>query len=148
MTPEEIAEARELCAKATPGPWNDRWVAQVSGGVCCFIDTAHSRKLSTEADDLAIELECATKADASFIAAARELLPKALDEIERLRSERDDADRRASHYAEDAAITVAERDAAREEGRRAGIEEAARLVDKAAIADLRTVAKAIRELLS
>lgn len=71
MTDDEIKRARELCAAATPGPWQAG-----TAGRCNLIhfdgDNIHGVAL--------VE----SRYDGDFIEAARELLPRALDEVERL----------------------------------------------------------------
>lgn len=74
MTEEQIAEAREICDKATEGPWKS----------IGFHITASNK----------LDFEWVSKfdydnffEDLKFIAASRALLPQALDEIERLRGE-------------------------------------------------------------
>ena len=81
MTPDGIVEARRLCAAATKGPWR-----ACPGGCPCG-------QVWAVADDLPVAetriwwrenrvAPAVNSANASFIAAAREFLPAALDEIE------------------------------------------------------------------
>ena len=79
MTNEEIKKAREICDKATEGPWeqhDDYWIIGTNGD---FIGKAKDID-----DDLAVTVR---KENAEFIAFARTALPAALDEIERLQTE-------------------------------------------------------------
>lgn len=69
MDPNEIARLRELCEKATPGPWN-----RGTGNEYRELFKNHGMHL-------AHVYECA---DGDFIAAARTALPALLDEVERL----------------------------------------------------------------
>lgn len=85
--PVDIPAALALCHEATPGPW--RWQWQSPGG--CRILWPHSPE---DASRSVARVFC--DIDAQFIAAARTLLPAALDElqaareeIERLRADRD-----------------------------------------------------------
>jgi len=73
MTDDEIKRARELCAAATPGPWK-RSLGQLS------VD------LHDSAFSFRTMVRCDSESDAAFIAAARTLLPKALDEVELYKS--------------------------------------------------------------
>ena len=72
----DIKRLRELCEKATPGPWTvigeDSW--NVKGFPQVEMNTPDVHYFPVHND-----------ADAQFIAAARTALPEALDEIERLR---------------------------------------------------------------
>lgn len=70
---DDIKAARALCDAATPGPWIEQLGFPLSHivGVTC---------------DEALEVR-----DAEFIAAARTLLPAALDALESARRERDEA---------------------------------------------------------
>jgi hypothetical protein len=84
MTPERIAELRELCEMATPGPWSFECLDagddedDASGG--CWQVPEPLVTPSSDGDYL-------NGRNAWFIAAARTALPEALDEIERLRAE-------------------------------------------------------------
>jgi hypothetical protein len=71
MTPERIAELRALCEAATRGPWRD-----YQGNI---INPAGDAELGNW---LVGSLRWAD--DRAFVTAAREALPAALDEIERL----------------------------------------------------------------
>jgi hypothetical protein len=75
MTPKEIAEARELIAKATKGPWNkegpyggEYWVDSNEGRICDVVYDG--------------DADCYDVHDAAFIAAARTGWPAALDALE------------------------------------------------------------------
>lgn len=77
MTDDEIKKARELCAAATPGPWEERYVTLESGfhalGPPCYGSRGFTKQMP---------------ADAAFIAAARDLVPRLLDTVDGLRAER------------------------------------------------------------
>ena len=75
LTHQEIAEIRERCDQATPGPWKSFVEAreQMSG----------SDFIQTDGED--IYLTGGTVADQDFIAHARQDIPKLLAEIERLK---------------------------------------------------------------
>lgn len=84
MTPEERKAARERCEKATPGPWTvedeyDAW--DVSADAPC------RKGRADHLDHIYPAQDCDSADDAHFIAHAREALPKALDEIDRLEAE-------------------------------------------------------------
>jgi hypothetical protein len=67
LTDAEIAAALDLCARATEGPWSvENWRVSAPDG---------SEIASTIASE-----------DAVFIAAARDILPRALGEIRRTRA--------------------------------------------------------------
>ena len=77
MKPERIKQLRELCEKATPGPWeqckDDPWCVWVMNG---------------DKDGFNLLAECGwidNDWNAAFIAAARTAVPELLDEVERLR---------------------------------------------------------------
>ena len=77
LSDERIAEIRERCDKATPGPWSvdeesgDVWVPSIWRSVAII-------------EDLDLPL-VNPAADRAFIAAARTDMPDLLDEVERLR---------------------------------------------------------------
>jgi len=77
LSDERIAEIRERCDKATPGPWSvdeesgDVWVPSIWRSVAII-------------EDLDLPL-VNPAADRAFIAAARADMPDLLDEVERLR---------------------------------------------------------------
>ena len=77
LSDERIAEIRERCDKATPGPWSvdeesgDVWVPSIWRSVAII-------------EDLDLPL-VNPAADRAFIAAARQDVPDLLDEVERLR---------------------------------------------------------------
>lgn len=74
MTADEIAKLRELCANATPGPWEEEYDEHDPGhGPVSFFGAGPT-----------VETEQGAILDALFIAVSREALPVALDEIERL----------------------------------------------------------------
>jgi len=72
MTDDEIKRLRRLCEVATPGPW-----AQDTGTLCNKVADAYGRLLLRVHED-----HERYPHDAAFIAAAREALPKLLDEVE------------------------------------------------------------------
>ena len=78
LSDERIAEIRERCDKATPGPWSvdeesgDVWVPSIWRSVAII-------------EDLDLPL-VNPAADRAFIAAARTDMPDLLDEVERLRA--------------------------------------------------------------
>lgn len=76
MTPAEIAELRRLCEAATPGGWQEG-----RAGIC---DVVHF-----DGDDVRGVAWVNGEANRAFVIAARAALPAALDEVERLRKERD-----------------------------------------------------------
>lgn len=82
MIPEELKRAREICDAATPGPWKhenmDDWGQPVYNWVSPIMKAPEDYN---------------TKAfsDMRFIAAARTLLPKALDALEQCCRESNDA---------------------------------------------------------
>lgn len=82
MTAEEIAKLRELCARATPGHWRVDWTWTGKHSMPMCVESSNG-KIVTIMD----EHEPADVANAEWMAAAREALPRALDEIERLRAE-------------------------------------------------------------
>ena len=79
LSDERIAEIRERCDKATPGPWSvdeesgDVWVPSIWRSVAII-------------EDLDLPL-VNPAADRAFIAAARQDVPDLLAEVERLRKE-------------------------------------------------------------
>lgn len=99
-TPEKLAEARALCEAATPGEWKwEDWQTPFSEGGTegpnKFTLTAppgtHDRGPSEMFPDMRNDLlydeeHKISENDRAFIAAARTMLPAALDEIERLRN--------------------------------------------------------------
>lgn len=64
---DEIARLRDLCERATDGPWE-------YAGYGLVMSKEYDAKVCHQA----------TRGDAEFIAAARDALPKLLDEVERL----------------------------------------------------------------
>jgi DNA repair ATPase RecN len=75
LTPERIVELRKLCEAATPGPWKVFHLIKGAYEVCRRDDYARGGICVPHRQD-----------NAEFIAAAREALPAALDEIEQLRA--------------------------------------------------------------
>jgi ribosomal protein S20 len=89
-------KARELCEKATPGPWVSEY--EVTGRVpdagCGIVASDEDTKISNPSRGIVawacrlVSRTCAeTKANATFIAAARTLLPQALDALDAADSE-------------------------------------------------------------
>lgn len=75
FTPERLAELRALAEKATPGPWT------IPSGGNAFLPIP----IRAKAGPISVQPATAhSLPDAAFIATAREALPHALDEIERL----------------------------------------------------------------
>jgi hypothetical protein len=88
MTPEQIKQLRSLCNAAAPGPW-------ILGGGGCVKSTSVTREktkgLAMVQVALAIEAPIDEETqieshDARFIAAAREALPRLLDDIATLQN--------------------------------------------------------------
>jgi len=82
LTDAEFKRAREICEKATPGPWVS-WKKRHNHG----IDTKFPGNTGREGDyDLVFQDDhCSYESnDMEFISESRTLLPKALSEIERL----------------------------------------------------------------
>ena len=78
-TPEQRQQWRELCEKATPGPWkhdNHAWSP--------WVHREHK-----DIRDVVQEyvFKCGSRDDAAFITAARSALPALLDENDALRAE-------------------------------------------------------------
>jgi len=71
----DIKRLRALCEAATPGPWDA---------------TSFPSRIVTQDGTMIVDFIPMTD-DAKFIAIARTALPKALDEIEQLQKERDEA---------------------------------------------------------
>lgn len=94
LSDERIAEMRERCDKATPGPWSvdeesgDVWVPSIWRSVAII-------------EDLDLPL-VNPAADRAFIAAARQDVPDLLAEVERLRA------RVAEHESTAAALNYIE----------------------------------------
>jgi hypothetical protein len=83
MTNEELQAIRERCEKATPGPW--RTVGKKPG---YEVEMIVAGDYADEGEpDLVVEVWASAdnKADAEFIAHAREDVPKLLDEVKELR---------------------------------------------------------------
>lgn len=88
-SPDWMQEARERCDAATPGPWRrlpDMSVveAEEDGSLVADTDPTAIQYGTPQASDAAT-IVAQAHANAEFIAAARDDLPRALDEIERLR---------------------------------------------------------------
>jgi hypothetical protein len=96
----DVAAARARCEAATPGPWGQ---AESVPGALVAAHAPGMNLLGTftfpDGEEYAV---VSAKADAAFIAAARQDLPAALDEIEALRE--DLADARTSALEEAARI--------------------------------------------
>jgi len=80
MTPEELQRARELCDTATRGPWYCRGASHDD-----FAPRSRVSWVASENDNVAIVPVGIKTHDAKFIAESRTLIPKLLDEIDRLR---------------------------------------------------------------
>jgi hypothetical protein len=97
MTPEDIAKARALCEAATVPPWKADKKERIGENwmIGSIIDTGSAEDgncysnwiVTTDCVHASEMISGDAKADAEFIAAARTLLPEALDEIERLRKQ-------------------------------------------------------------
>ena len=83
LTENDIQEIRSRCEAATPGPWRSYIEGRDHTSGSDFI-------MTSIVDDRgeSIELTGATIADHDFIAHARQDIPKLLEEIERLKAER------------------------------------------------------------
>ncbi len=81
LTDKEIAEIRERCDAASPGPWASYIEGRDHTSGSDFIMTG---KGESRGED--IELTGATKTDQDFIAHARQDVPTLIAEIERLKS--------------------------------------------------------------
>ena len=86
LSPEEVAELRELLAKATPGPWRQCGAAR-GGCQCCMVWTQDSgsayvaQAISNDPEAPSPDLETA-KANAALIAESRNALPRLLAAVE------------------------------------------------------------------
>ena len=85
ITDDEIKAARALCEAATPGPWTARFDEYVIG------DNVSARVSIRNDDGAWVDSERtivneSMRGDAAFIAAARTLVPRLLDEDERLKA--------------------------------------------------------------
>lgn len=76
MTNEELDKIQSLCDRASPGPWS-AWIEGRD-------HTSGSSFVQTGAED--IEMSGATEADYDFIAAARNDVPRLIEEVRRLRA--------------------------------------------------------------
>lgn len=89
ITPEELAELRELCEKATPGPW------EVDRVACTHVQSGRRGVASTGGYSTNLEdwekVKDENEDNAKLIAASRTALPRLLDEVERLRKVVDQA---------------------------------------------------------
>lgn len=86
-TPERAAEWRALADAATPGPWHAHFGTH--GDPEVVLDPAWSK--FTRVADVSTASGDYGRADARFIAAARDAVPALLDLVERLTGERDAA---------------------------------------------------------
>jgi len=95
MAEFDVEKAREICEKATPGPW--KIITEDVGDEYIIISPTTIRAgeytvISSEGGLTHFDGEWKLdriEADSNFIAASRELLPAAIGEIERLRAEAD-----------------------------------------------------------
>ena len=85
----DIKKLRELCEKATPGPWLEE-PRQNEATDFAYVWAVHRCVLEDDG--------CLVEEDADFIAAARTALPEALDEIERLQNENNQLHKDLDHY--------------------------------------------------
>jgi hypothetical protein len=79
-TQRDFKADRAICDAATPGPWVDTSTSEEVGPIRSISEEDHAYSIicqDLEGDD--------READRTFIAAAREGWPAALDEIDRLR---------------------------------------------------------------
>lgn len=95
MTPERLAELRRLADAATPGPWAWEATSQQDNSWCVgTTDPPHEGEVVTDDDTVVVDWVAESGnaerlADAAFLAASRTAVPDLLDEVERLRAERD-----------------------------------------------------------
>lgn len=84
LTPEQIKELRELCEKATPGPWE---MTPTSAGY--LINSGDQRITSAicyyDDEGFPTAEPCVHGSEAQFIAAARTAMPQLIAEVKRLR---------------------------------------------------------------
>ena len=89
MTSNEIDELRQLCERASPAPWRAMIEGRdhTSGDNFIMIGAEGDRR-----EDMYISRDSgpASPEDLDFIAAARNWLPRLLDELEKLRAERNE----------------------------------------------------------
>lgn len=78
MNTEERKRLRELCDKATPGPWR-KVVCNKEDGWSCVMGEHEAVTDGVQTGEMNGD-------NADFIAAARNALPELLDEVERLRA--------------------------------------------------------------
>ena len=81
LTDKKIAEIRERCEAASPGPWISYIEGRDHTSGSDFIMIGEGGNRSED-----IELTGATKADQDFIAHARQDVPTLIAEIERLKN--------------------------------------------------------------
>lgn len=90
ITAEELAELRRLHEAATPGPWTSRKAYMDTDGAFDYGIVGHVdgelRVIAETFGRVAVSKFPPAKESAEFIAAARNALPRLLDEIERLRA--------------------------------------------------------------
>lgn len=80
ITPAELAEAKELCEKATPGEWH--WSEDDGDTV---LETNATGAFFGKIHALAVLGSDGTDADMRLIARSRAILPRLIAEVERLR---------------------------------------------------------------
>ena len=83
MTHQQL---RELCAKATPGPWESNVWIETDGDEWRATGPGHDEHASDYGSEPGGPDEQAAQADAAFIAAARTAVPALLDECDALRA--------------------------------------------------------------
>lgn len=90
LTPDELKQARELCEAATRGDWHAGDCIQPR--VILYAVPKHRPLLTDDTITLGhtyCDIDGQGRANMKFIAAARSLVPRLLDEVERLRAEVD-----------------------------------------------------------
>lgn len=100
MTDAEIAEIRDSLAGITPGPWRNSSAGGVASVTSDDPELGCVVMMNTRYHDTIPETLGRWKADARFIANARNMMPRLLAEIERLRADAGRLDWMQEHYAE------------------------------------------------
>jgi hypothetical protein len=85
LSPDELDRLESAIAAATPGPWHAFIEEREPIGGCSFIQLAAP---GYSPPDMYVyhDREIAPAADLDFIAAAREYMPRLVDEVRRLRA--------------------------------------------------------------
>ncbi|MGE0206144.1 MAG: hypothetical protein AB7E70_19525 [Hyphomicrobiaceae bacterium] len=93
MTDAELEEAKRLCDAAIDGPWETRAVTQLDdappGLVVCGSDSDECGEQIADAYDNTMWSDARSTANAAFIAASRQLVPRLITALESARRERD-----------------------------------------------------------